>query len=257
MIRAKNALGRPSVGAIKKTKTEKRWCMRNPKTILLISCLVCLGAYLAPEAKAGEWDREAVLTFSQPVEIPGAVLAAGTYVFSFLGSTADRNIIEVLSQDEQTVYATIEAIPDYRANATGESSLVFEARKPGVPLVIKEWYFPDRRYGHEFVYPETGTPLELGNPGAPHTSMERSGPMTQPEETDYVRLLRQKQTGALELGRADESGNRPSQSAGELSYLQVLHEKQREAAKPLQVPARDRAPAQRPVVESLAAFAVR
>jgi len=223
--------------------------MTNPRTLLLIGCLVWLGAYPAPKVKAGEWDREAVLSFSQPVEIPGVVLPAGTYVFSFLGSTADRNLIEVLSQDEQKVYATIEAIPDYRANATGESSMVLKARKPGVPLVIKEWYFPDRRYGHEFVYPETGIPLELGNRDAPHLSLEHSGQMTQPEETDYVRLLHQKQTGALEQTRS-------SQSAGGLSYLQVLQQKQREVVKQIQGPAEDPAPAQWPVVEPLAAFAV-
>jgi len=239
----------------RKTKNEKRWCMKNPRTLLLIGFLVCLGAYLTPNAKAGEWDREAVLTFSQPVEIPGKVLPAGTYVFSFVGSTADRNLIEVLSQDEQKVYATIEAIPDYRAHATGESSIVFEARKPGVPLAIKEWFFPDRRYGHEFVYPEAGIPLELGESDAPHVTMERSGQTTQPEETDYLRLLHQKQTGALESTEADESGNGPSQSAG-LSYLQALHQKQTEALKQFQIPAQDRTPAQWPVVESLAAFAV-
>jgi hypothetical protein len=201
--------------------------------------LVCLGASFTPKAKAGEWDRKAVLTFGQPVEIPGMVLPAGTYVFSFLGSTADRNLIEVLSQDEQKVYATIEAIPDYRANATGETSIVFEERKTGVPHAIKEWFFPDRRYGHEFVYPETGT-LELGESDVL-------------QETDYWRLLQQKQTGALALTQGDERTNRPIESAG-LSYLQVLHQKQSEALKHFQIPTQGPTPAQWPVVESLAVF---
>ena len=212
---------------------QKGWCMKNPKTILFgIVCLTCLGACLSPKAQANEWDRKTVLTFGQPVEIPGIVLPAGTYVFSFLGSTADRFIIEVLSQDEQKLYATIEAIPDYWASANGETAIIFEERKAGAPHAIKEWFFPDRRYGHQFVYPETGT-LELGKE-TPSTEekadmMEHSGQIPQPEETDYLRLLHQRQTEPLQLAKADEpeSANKPAQS-NDMSYLQALRLKQTE-----------------------------
>ncbi len=231
--------------------------MKNLGILLLIGYLVYWGACMTPEAKAGELDRKTVLTFSQPVEIPGIVLPAGTYVFNFLGSTADRNVIEVLSQDEQKVYATIEAIPDYQANATGESSIVFEERNAGAPRTIKEWFFPDRRYGHKFIYPETGA-LELGNSGEPESAdnlvesaglqfaegsttknepdmaTEHSGHMTQPEETDYLRLLHQRQTEPPELAKADESANKPLKSPG-LSYLQVLHQRQMEELEQRQI----------------------
>ena len=233
--------------------------MKNLRTLLLISCLVYWGAYLTPEAKAGGLDRKTVLIFSQPVEIPGAVLPAGTYVFSFLGSTADRNIIEVLSQDEQKVYATIEAIPDYQANAAGETSIVFEERQAGAPRAIKEWFFPDRRYGHEFVYPEMGV-LELGKSDEPESAtnlvesaglqsteslstknepdvaMEHSGQMMQPEETDYLHVLHQRQKEGFDLTKADESATKPIEPAG-LSYLQVLHQRQLEELGQKKIPA--------------------
>jgi hypothetical protein len=201
--------------------------MKNQGTLLLIGCLVCWGACLTPKAKAGDWDQKPVLTFSQPVEIPGIVLPAGTYVFSFLGSTADRNLIDVLSQDEQKVYATIEAIPDYRANAVGGTSIVFEERKAGAPHAIKEWFFPDRRYGHEFVYPGMGV-LELGEFNNAGVTMAHSGQMMAPEEGDYLRLLHAKQKEAFEITSADQSAKKPMES-GALSYLQALHQKQREA----------------------------
>ena len=226
--------------------------MKNLKTLLLIGCLACLGAYLTPKAKAGEWDQKTSITFSTPVEIPGLVLPAGTYVFNFLGSTADRNLIEVLSQDEQKLYATIEAIPDYQTNAIGETSIVFEERKTGGPQAIKEWFFPDRRYGHVFVYPETGT-LELGKSEEPESApnffesaelqsteapstanepdvtAEHPEQTTEPEETDYLRVLHQREAEPLELARADtgESANKPDEP-GDLSYLQWLHLKQKE-----------------------------
>lgn len=226
--------------------------MKNVKTFLLIGCLAYLGVCLAPKAKAGEWDRKTVLTFSQPVEIPGIVLPAGTYVFNFLGSTADRNLIEVFSPDEQKLYATIEAIPDYRAEATGETSIVFEERKASAPHAIKEWFYPDRMFGHVFVYPGTGT-LELGksdesgsatNPvesaglqsteaqstkNEPDATTEHSEQTMQPEETDYLRVLHQRQTEPRQLAKADEpeSANKPVGSAY-MSYLQALHLKQTE-----------------------------
>jgi hypothetical protein len=226
--------------------------MKRLKTLLFIGCLAYLGAYLTPKAKAGEWDRKTVLTFSLPVEVPGIVLPAGTYVFNFLGSTADRNLIEVFSQDEQKLYATVEAIPDYQADAIGGTSIVFEERESGTPHAIKEWFFPDRRYGHVFVYPETGT-LELGKSGVPESSTNpvqsagqrstealsiknepdvttgHSEQTMQPEGTDYLRVLHRRQAEPLQLAKADdpESANKPAESA-DMSYLQALHLKQTE-----------------------------
>lgn len=229
--------------------------MKNPaRTFVLIGCWVCVSVSLvASQARAGEWDRKTAITFSQPVAIPGIVLPAGTYVFDFLGSTADRNLIEVLSQDEQKVYATIEAIPDYRANATGETLIVFEERKAGAPQAIREWFFPDRRYGHLFVYPGIGK-FELGRFKEPESTnnlvesaglqftkapsakteasmmIEHLGQMAQSEDTPYLRALHQKQKEAYTLTKSDKGVNKPVESAG-LSYMQALHQKQANALK--------------------------
>jgi hypothetical protein len=48
-----------------------------------IVTFVCLGvlATALPQAKADDWDQKTIFTFSGPVEIPGQVLSAGTYVF--------------------------------------------------------------------------------------------------------------------------------------------------------------------------------
>ena len=57
-------------------------------------------------AKADESDKKTVVTFSQPVEIPGMVLPAGTYVFR-RASTTDPNVVEISDKDEKQVYATL------------------------------------------------------------------------------------------------------------------------------------------------------
>jgi len=62
-----------------------------------------LGALaLLPGARASERDQKTVLTFSGPVEIPGQVLPAGTYVFKLLDSGSNRHIVQIFSKDEKT-----------------------------------------------------------------------------------------------------------------------------------------------------------
>ncbi len=100
------------------------------------------------------------MTFSGPVEIPGvhlkgwAVLPAGTYVFKILDSQSDRHIVQIFSQDEKTVYATILAIPNYRLKATDKTVITFRERPAGEPEALRAWFYPGRNWGEEFVYPK-------------------------------------------------------------------------------------------------------
>jgi hypothetical protein len=115
---------------------------------------------LAPSAKADEWNRKTVITFSGPVEIPGVhlagwgVLPAGTYVFKILDSQSDRHIVQIFSKDELTVYATILAIPNYRLKATDKTVMTFRERPVGQPEALRAWFYPGRNWGEEFVYPK-------------------------------------------------------------------------------------------------------
>ena len=130
-------------------------------TFVLMACLVCLSISLvAPQVKAGEMDQKTILTFSGPVEIPGITLPAGTYVFRLVDYAIHKNTIQVLSQDERKVIATITAVPDYRMKPTSDTSIVFEQRAAGSPPAIKSWFFPGALAGHQFVYSQTN-PREL------------------------------------------------------------------------------------------------
>src|ERR1700690_4398379 len=112
-----------------------------------------------PSAKADEWDRKTVMTFSAPVEIPGVhlkgggVLPAGTYVFKVLDSQTDRHIVQIFNQDETQIYATILAIPNYRLTATGKTVVTFSERPAGEPEALRAWFYPGMNWGEEFVYP--------------------------------------------------------------------------------------------------------
>jgi hypothetical protein len=122
--------------------------------------LALISAVFSPGAKASEWDRKTVMTFSQPVEIPGVhlkgwgVLPAGTYVFKILDSQSDRHIVQIFNQDETQVYATILAIPNYRLRATGKTVVTFRERPVGQPEALRAWFYPGRNWGEEFVYPK-------------------------------------------------------------------------------------------------------
>src|ERR1700724_3855909 len=123
--------------------------------------MALLGAAFSPSARADEVNRKTVITFSGPVEIPGVhlqgfgILPAGTYVFKVLDSKSDRHIVQIFSQDELTVYATILAIPNYRLKATDKTVITFRERPAGQPEALRAWFYPGRTWGEEFVYPKS------------------------------------------------------------------------------------------------------
>jgi hypothetical protein len=126
--------------------------MRN-STTLVIACVGLLGSML-PQVKADEWDQRTIFTFSGPVEIPGQVLSAGTYVFKLADSQSDRNIVQVFNQDQNHLYGTFLTIPDYRLKPAGKPIITFDERPAGSPEAVRAWFYPGENYGHEFVYPK-------------------------------------------------------------------------------------------------------
>ena len=109
---------------------------------------------LLPNAHADEWNQKTYFTFSAPVEIPGQVLPAGTYVFKLHNSSSNRHIVQVFNREENHVFGTFLAIPDYHMKPSGEPIVKFHERAAGSPTAIKAWFYPGRNYGHEFVYPK-------------------------------------------------------------------------------------------------------
>jgi hypothetical protein len=134
--------------------------MKLFKAVTTVCGLALLGAVSAPSAKADDWNRKTVITFSGPVEIPGvhltgwAVLPAGTYVFKILDSQSDRHIVQIFNKEENTIYATILAIPNYRLKVTDKTVITFNERPAGEPEALRAWFYPGRNWGEEFVYPK-------------------------------------------------------------------------------------------------------
>jgi len=124
------------------------------KTWSMITVFAGALTLLIPGAYADEWNKKTTMTFTGPVEIPGQVLSAGTYVFKLADSQADRNIVQVFNKAEDHLYGTFLTIPDYRMRPTGKSVIMFEERAAGAPEAVKAWFYPGDLYGNEFVYPK-------------------------------------------------------------------------------------------------------
>jgi hypothetical protein len=161
---------------------------------------------LLPVAKADEWDQKTTVTFSGPVEIPGQVLSAGTYVFKLADSEVDRNIVQVFSKNEKHLYGTILAIPDYRLQPSGKPVITFEERAEGAPEAVKAWFFPGENYGHDFVYPKVKAVALARANSQPVPSMpsELAAGTTKPAVT-------MKEPDVLAMKRAPLKAQRPTE----------------------------------------------
>ena len=152
--------------------------MKLFRTLATVFCLFALCVLVVPTVTADDWNRETVITFSGPVEVPGVgaqTLPAGTYVFKIFDSLSDRHIVQIFSQDKTHVFTTILAIPNYRLKATDKTVVTFRERPAGEPEALRAWFYPGRQWGEEFVYakpraielakevnePVLATPIEL------------------------------------------------------------------------------------------------
>ena len=126
------------------------------KRIAVTLYLVLLCALVAPSAMmADESDQATKLTFSEPVEVPGQVLPAGTYWFTVVDNASDRNVVQIWNADRTELVTTILAVPDYRMQAKGKTVINFEERPADQPEAIQSWFYPGNNYGAVFVYPKT------------------------------------------------------------------------------------------------------
>ncbi len=105
-------------------------------------------------AGADQWNKKTTVTFARPVELPGIVLPAGTYVFKLADSNSNRRIVQVFNADESQIFTTILAIPNYRLTPTDKVVMPFDGRAPGNPEALHAWFHPGDNFGQEFVYPK-------------------------------------------------------------------------------------------------------
>jgi hypothetical protein len=166
-----------------------------------LCCAVALATFLVPAtARADEWNKKTFLTFSGPVQIPGATLAAGTYVFKLADLNGNRHVVQVFDKDEKHIYGTILAIPDKRLEPTSDPVVLFAERPAGTPQAIRAWFYPGDTFGDEFVYPKSQA-VQIAK--ATHKSVLAMNDSSNTTTSDNERMESMK---SAKVGRVDENG---------------------------------------------------
>ena len=127
--------------------------------LFVSAVLVVAAVSLMPAPASGigfTYDKLAYLTFTAPVQVPGARLSAGTYRFHLTNADTSRNVLQVLSNDGAIVYAMFNTIPDSRTKPTPEADVTFLETPAGVPPAVKALFYGHEYGGYEFVYPKGG-----------------------------------------------------------------------------------------------------
>jgi len=129
--------------------------MKNLKTILFafVIALFCAATVTSASAQ-GLYNKKTKMTFSEPVEIPGQILPAGTYWFKLVDSDSNRNIVRITNEDESQVIATVIAINNYKLHTSGNTVVRFSEKEGDQPPALKAWFYPGDNYGQEFAYPK-------------------------------------------------------------------------------------------------------
>jgi len=125
------------------------------RVLKALCCAAALTAVIAPGARADEWNKKTILTFSGPVQIPGATLPAGSYVFKLADIPGNRHVVQVFDKDEKKIYTTLLSVPNQRLEPSDKPVILFSERATGSPQAVKVWYYPGDTIGDEFVYPKT------------------------------------------------------------------------------------------------------
>jgi hypothetical protein len=120
----------------------------------LYSALLVIGTLIAvlntaQAAKADEWDKETVVTFSAPVQVSDKMLPAGTYVFKLADSLASRDIVEIFSSDRQHLITTFLATATTRLKPADSAIVTLEHEAADKPAV-KSWFYPGDMDGRDF-----------------------------------------------------------------------------------------------------------
>lgn len=122
---------------------------------VLGAALASLG-YLAAPARADRWDKQTILKFNEPVEVPGHVLIPGTYVFRLADFQADREVVRIFREDRNGMdhlVTTQFVAPAYREQVSPDPVVrFFEEPNQITPQAINKWYYPGDNYGWQFIY---------------------------------------------------------------------------------------------------------
>jgi len=175
--------------------------------IKALCCATAITLLAAVGAHADDWNKRTFLTFSAPVQIPGATLPAGTYLFQLADPDNAQHVVMVASKDGTKIYGMFLTIPDYRVDTPDQNVVLFGESPAGAPQAVQAWWYPGNQSGEEFVYPKTQA-IAIAKANHKRVLATEASANTTTADKDHMASLRQSK-----VGRVDENGNMNNDTA--------------------------------------------
>ena len=129
--------------------------MNTRKTFtFMIAFVVAFVLFFEVSAHADQNDQATEVTFSQPVQIPGQVLPAGTYWFLLSNVSEQQDVVQIFNSDRSKLYATLITASIDRQEPTGHTVVKLAEQESPKPEALVAWFYPGETTGHEFLYPK-------------------------------------------------------------------------------------------------------
>jgi len=120
----------------------------------MIAFVAAFVLFFEVSAHADMSDQATEITFSQPVQIPGQVLPAGTYWFLLANISEQQDVVQIYNSDRSKLYATLETATIESQEATGHTVVKLAEQESSKPDALVAWFYPGETTGHEFLYPK-------------------------------------------------------------------------------------------------------
>lgn len=126
--------------------------MKLHRSYIVIGMIIAFALFFELAAHADNTFQATEITFNQPVQIPGQVLPAGTYLFKLL-NTDNLDTVEIFSSDSTHLYGTLETVPAESRQPVDDTTVTLAEQGTTKPDVLLKWFYPGQETGHEFLYP--------------------------------------------------------------------------------------------------------
>ena len=125
-------------------------------TAVMFVCFTMALVFLGPPPVYGDEGYLATrFSVNLPVQVPGTILQADTpYLIQLSQPLGARNVVQIYDADQTALVAEFMAISAERQEAAEETVFTFIETDLSSPLPMKQWFYPGRRNGLEFVYPK-------------------------------------------------------------------------------------------------------
>jgi hypothetical protein len=126
--------------------------MKINKGYIVVGLIIAFTLIFELAALADEFDHATVITFTQPVQIPGQVVPTGTYLFELADHGTETHVVQIFSADRSVLYGTFLTSSTDLQEPVNDVEVTFAEPEAGGPPVLLKWFYPGSEIGNEFVY---------------------------------------------------------------------------------------------------------